>query len=136
MRWNSDCTFQALFIFAILLVPFWETGDAISQPESEYNRVFCDQHGGVMEYVVDGGRVDCLIPGRYAVEVERAHKWAEAVGQSKFYSIRTGETPGIALIILSDKDWKYLVRLLETIQHDNPLPAVWVISNSTLSSGK
>jgi len=106
---------------------FWISMLAVALPESEYSRAFCDRHGGLTEFVVDGGRVDCLIPGHYAVEVERAHKWPEAVGQSKFYSIRTGHHPGIALIIESGKDWKYLFRLLETIQHDDPLPAVWVI---------
>ncbi|MFH1027609.1 MAG: hypothetical protein V1791_06370 [Pseudomonadota bacterium] len=35
----------------------------------------------------------------YAVEVEYAHKWAEAIGQSLYYSRMTGKKPGVVLIM-------------------------------------
>lgn len=46
----------------------------------------------------DGTRVDMLTP-THAIEVDWAHKWAEAVGQSLYYSELTGKPPGVLLLV-------------------------------------
>jgi len=49
----------------------------------------------------DRTRVD-LVSMHYAIEVDWAAKWAEAIGQSLFYAEMTGRKPGIVLIRKSD----------------------------------
>lgn len=64
-----------------------------------------------MEVVMkDGTRCDILTP-THAVEVDFAKKWAEAIGQSLNYAMQTGKRPGVALIVLSPSDNKYVERV-------------------------
>jgi len=49
------------------------------------------------EVVVRGGRADIVTP-TLAIEVERAHKWHEAIGQSLHYGDVLGISPAIAII--------------------------------------
>lgn len=72
-------------------------------PEKHYQQQWCDKHHGVMEYWTPGGRVDCLTE-THAVEVDFARKWAEAIGQSLYYSHYTGKKPGILLVIGTERD--------------------------------
>ena len=76
---------------------------AVTLPESHYQQQWCDEHKGVMEYRIPGGRVDCLTE-THAVEVDFARKWAEAIGQALYYSHYTGKKPGIVLIMGTDRD--------------------------------
>ncbi len=79
--------------------------------EKDYQRYWCDKHNGELEYrLSDGTRVDCLT-SEYAVEVEYAHKWAEAIGQSLFYAKMTGKKPGIVLIMREKGDERFAKRL-------------------------
>ncbi|TAN62568.1 hypothetical protein EPN18_04540 [bacterium] len=95
--------------------------------EKEYQKVWCDKAGGVMEYVVSGGsRVDCLTT-THAVEVEFAPKWQEAIGQALYYGKKTKRTPGIVLILESKVDNKYLGRLIYTLKKNYPFVRVWPI---------
>lgn len=58
----------------------------------------------------DRTRID-LLTDRWAVEVDWAYKWTEAVGQCMWYSLNTNREPGIVLLV---KDWdserKYIYR--------------------------
>lgn len=77
--------------------------------EKDYQNLWCTD--GIKEYVLpDKSRVDCLLAD-YAIEVEFAHKWKEAVGQSLYYGLMTNRQPGILLIMNSPNDEKYLKRL-------------------------
>ena len=79
--------------------------------ESAYSDDFCKQYNGIREYKLsDSTRVDCLT-AEYAIEIEFAKKWSEAVGQALHYSIMTGKKPGIVLIIENIKDYTYFNRL-------------------------
>ncbi len=76
--------------------------------EKEYQEVWCKQAGGVTEYVLDdGARVDC-ITDEYAIEFDFASKWAEAVGQSLYYALKTEKKPGIVLILEKETDRRFL----------------------------
>ena len=80
-------------------------------PESYYQKIFCDKMGGVMEYPLDDKtRVDCLTK-THAIEIDFASKFYEAIGQSLYYSIKTGKKAGVYLIIENDSELKYLDRL-------------------------
>jgi hypothetical protein len=60
-------------------------------------------------------RVDC-ITNTHTIEVEFAHKWAEAIGQSLHYSLMTGKRAGILLILRTPNDDKLLKRMEYVIQ--------------------
>ncbi len=69
-----------------------------------------------MEYVLpDRTRVDCLTD-EYAIEVDFAPKWAEAIGQAIYCAKMTGRKPGIVLILEEDKDQRYLNRLNRAVE--------------------
>ena len=96
-------------IFCLLLL----AGCFGSKPlhESDYQHFWCGKHHGELEHrLEDGTRVDCLT-SEYAIEVEYAHKWAEAIGQSLFYAQMTSKKPGIVLIMREHGDDKFLKRL-------------------------
>lgn len=86
--------------------------------ERYYQEAWCSQHNGIIEYVLDDRtRVDCLTD-EYAVEVDFAEKWAEAIGQALFYALKTGKKPGIVLIMENPiKDSKHLKRLQVVAKH-------------------
>jgi hypothetical protein len=46
----------------------------------------------------DGSEVD-LLSKDYSYEIDYAAKWKEAIGQALFYSIMTGKSPGIILLM-------------------------------------
>lgn len=60
----------------------------------------------------DGSRVDMLDrKRRIAYEADFAAKWAEAVGQSKYYAIVTGYKPGILLLVADpEKEYSLIYR--------------------------
>lgn len=85
--------------------------------EEYYQAQFCQAHHGIMEYrLSDGTRVDCFTD-EYAVEVEFAPKWYQAIGQALHYGRMTGKKPAIYLILRSPKDKRYLTRLKAVIQY-------------------
>lgn len=97
-----------LFILAFITTPVFA---AHQYPEAYYQKQWCERWNGKPELKLDDGcRIDCLTKN-YAVEFDFAPKWAEAVGQSLHYGIKTGKKPAIILILESKKDWAYYNRL-------------------------
>lgn len=79
--------------------------------EKEFQAEWCHQQHGEMEHVFDDGtRADCLTD-EYAVEFDFAPKWAESIGQSLYYAVKSGKKPGVVLIIEKPSDKHYLQRL-------------------------
>lgn len=104
IRWVAPAL-AAFFLYA----PFSWAGHI--HKEREYQNAWCAEVGGETEVVLDDGtRVDCLTD-EYAVEVDFAPKWAEAVGQSLYYAEKTGRRPGVLLILEKNTDERYLRRL-------------------------
>lgn len=76
--------------------------------EKDYVQAYCK---GVTEYVLpDRTRVDCLTD-EYAIEFDRGKNWAEAIGQSLYYAKMTGKKPGVAIIIKSPDEQRYIKRI-------------------------
>ena len=95
------------FIFVILFMHISITEAKHLYPEKFYQKNWCKEQGGILEYkLIDDTRVDCLTTN-YAVEFDFAPKWAEAIGQSLHYATMTGKKAGINLIIEKDSDFKY-----------------------------
>jgi len=104
----------------IVIIGFWSfvVSSAIAghvHPEKYYQEKWCNEHNGIIEYILDDGtRVDCLTD-THAIEFDFAPKWAEAIGQSLYYSSQTEKEPGIVLIMDGKKDIKYLLRIWTTM---------------------
>jgi hypothetical protein len=100
--------------------------------EKWYQQRWCEQKDGQVEVrLKDKTRCDCLTDD-FAIEVDFAHKWAEAVGQSLHYAKMTDLQAGILLIVEDSKDKKHLARLNNVINfHELPI-TVWTTNKSEL----
>jgi len=109
MRNSRQKIYRPLFMAAVTLL--LSSCAARQLHEKDYQRWWCDHNHGEMEYRLnDSTRVDCLTR-EFAVEVEYAHKWAEAIGQSLYYAKETGRKPGVLVIIRNHSDERFLKRL-------------------------
>jgi hypothetical protein len=54
-------------------------------------------------------------------------KWAEAIGQSLNYSMQTSKRAGILLILKTESDYKYWVRLNSIIEHHRLPIDTWFV---------
>ncbi len=86
-------------LFSALIFILHSTAAYPNQSEHWYQDVWCRGMKGQVEYrLQDSRRIDCLTE-THAIEVEFAHKWNEAIGQSLDYSMLTGKAAGIVLIV-------------------------------------
>lgn len=103
----------------ILCILFFSSSSCISalaERESYFQQSFAKKCNGKTEVVMtDGTRCDILTED-YAMEVDFAHKWAEAIGQSLNYARLTGKRAGIVLIMKKNKDEHHLDRVLKIIE--------------------
>jgi hypothetical protein len=79
----------------------------VAQSEKDYTANLNQFFNGKREVEIYGGRID-ILTDKYAIEVERASKWKNAIGQSLWYSQHEKTQPGIILIMESAADYKYL----------------------------
>jgi len=97
--------------------------------EKWYQKNWCDDNNGRTEVIFsDRTRCDCLT-ATHAIEFDFGSKWAEAIGQSLYYSIQTGKRAGIVLILEHKKDYKYWIRLNTIIEHYNLPIDTWKVVN-------
>jgi len=90
----------------------------------------------------DKSRVDILLT-KEAVEVDWAHKWTEAIGQSKHYSVHTDDRQPVVLLLIPDssdvrkgrraytkadraKEIGYYLKAIAAGQSQTPKVKVWV----------
>lgn len=91
--------------------------------EDSYNVRFCKKQKGKIEQ----DNIDCLT-NEYAIEVDRAKKWREAIGQSLHYAYQSKKKPGIALIASgSTRDKNYINKLQKVIAHSSLDIKIWII---------
>lgn len=108
-------------------VPGKNESGAVKHNEAWYRDRWASGHGGRTEVTLpDGSRCDILTE-EYAIEVDWAHKWPEAVGQSLWYAYQTNKKPGIVLIVKTDNDRKHLLRLRSLIEHRKLDIRVWTV---------
>jgi hypothetical protein len=99
-------------------------------PEKWYQEQWCEKHNGQVELTMpDGTRCD-YVTDTHAIEFDFGSKWAEAIGQSAYYSLQTEKKPGIVLILETMKDRKYWIRLSTTIEHYNLPIDTWNVGNA------
>jgi hypothetical protein len=98
-----------------------------TNPEKYYQEKWCAEQLGEVEVVLpDLTRCDCLTSSN-AVEFDFGNKWAEAIGQSLYYSIQTGKKAGIALILEKPSDYKYWIRLNTVIAENDLKIDTWQV---------
>jgi hypothetical protein len=113
-----------IFLFAPMLLAKRE------HPEKWYQERWCREQGGQIEVVLaDRTRCDC-VTDTHAIEFDFGSGWAEAIGQSSYYSIQTKKKAGIVLILEKIKDRKYWIRLNTTIQNFNLPIDIWTVGNA------
>lgn len=98
-----------------------------AQREADYIRHLNEHFHGLLEQPVTNGRVDILTE-QYAIEVERAHKWKESIGQALWYGLQTNRRSGIVLIVASPAEYKYFQMLNSSLAHGglNERIKVWI----------
>jgi hypothetical protein len=117
-------------LIIVLLIPSMLSAKR-QHPEKWYQKKWCEAHNGQLEVALpDGTRCDCLTD-THAIEFDFGSKWAEAVGQSAYYSLQTQKKAGIVLILENPKGRKYWLRLNSTIQHLNMQIETWSIGNAS-----
>ncbi len=112
------------FLVVAILCFFWVC--PVQAKHKHHEKYYQEKHcQGTLEYKLpDRTRVDCLTD-EYAIEFEFASKWAEAVGQSLYYGLKTSKKPMIALIVESVQDLRYINRVREIC--DMYGIALWII---------
>lgn len=119
--------FHCLIVFCILLLQCSLAAAKHIHPEKYYKEQWCTDNSGEMEVVLpDRTRCDCLTR-THAVEFDFGSKWAEAIGQSLYYSIQTGNKAGIALILEKPSDYKYWIRMNTVIEHNDLQIDTWIV---------
>lgn len=97
------------------------------QSETYYTKLAAKAIGAPYEHrLVDGSRVDILTES-YAIEIDWADnslKWAEAIGQARYYAKCTHRKPGIILLVwaLTEKTKRNIYKC--RVAADCP---VWVV---------
>lgn len=76
----------------------------------------------------DGTVLDCLTED-YVISISDAINWADAMGRARYGANATGREPAVVLILENtETQLTHLRRLLVSIQGDNKLWKVWVIT--------
>lgn len=118
---------QLKYIIIVLVLFHGTVFAGYQHPEKFYQANWCADHNGQVEYVLpDRTRVDCLTD-THAIEFDFGSKWAEAIGQSLYYSLQTGKRAGIVLIIEQPAHRKHWIRLNSTIDHFKLPIDAWMV---------
>ena len=106
---------EVLLILVAVLLPGKQTHAV--EVEAWYQEVWCRGMTGQIEVRInDGRRIDCLTDS-HAIEFEFARKWPEAIGQSLEYSMLTGKSAGIVLVLRRGEDLSHWQRLNAVVKH-------------------
>jgi len=102
---------EILIIVAFIVLTICLVVSTLGAGEVEECQRLAPKYNSELEVVQwDKSRVD-LLNEEYAIEADWAPKWAEAVGQSLYYSILTNKKPAIILLVKDmNKEAKYIYR--------------------------
>lgn len=129
---SLNFSFSYLYIAILLIIICSSSAHGYNDynKESWYRDIWC--YGETEVKVFPKGvspRCDCLTEN-FAIEVDFARKWHEAVGQSLFYGHHLKRIPGILLIITKPSDMKHLNNLIDMINVYKLPIRVWAIDKS------
>lgn len=106
---------KPVYIILLLCLPIFKaTGQ---QPEAHYVKWLNEHYfHGDMEVTLDGGRAD-IVNETYAIEVEKAPKWKNSIGQALWYGLQANKQPGIVLVMENIGQRKYGIMLLSALDY-------------------
>lgn len=123
----SSCSMMKTIAIILFLSLFNSLYSARLQYEREYQDYFASEIGGKTEVIAgDGTRCD-ILTDEFAIEVDFGDKWGEAIGQSLNYGFQFNRQPGIALILETQEDYRYFLRVNSIIEHYKLPIIVWAI---------
>ncbi|TXF90842.1 hypothetical protein FUA23_05225 [Neolewinella aurantiaca] len=96
--------------FSILGLLLFSLSLLSAQREADYIDALALHLGAQKEVAVTSGRVD-LETATHAIEVERAPKWKNSIGQALWYGLQRNKQPGIILLVESPAQRKYAIQL-------------------------
>ena len=102
---------------------------AADKREAYWQRQYCAGME-IEKKLITGGRIDCF-NDEFAIEVDWANKWAEAVGQSLYYAGATDRKPAIILLCTESEGpveglcRSYVYRLEHALAFVNTHVDVW-----------
>lgn len=105
------------FIILFSLLPF--ILNARNHPESYYQEIAENFFHGTETRLEDGTRCD-ILTDRFAIEVDFANKWTEAVGQSLHYALVSGRK-AVAFLILEEPEDERFVERAKAVRDANNL---------------
>jgi hypothetical protein len=122
---------KKLILLPLFLVALQaEAKDQDAFYEADYVNLYCK---GEIEFKLpDKTRIDCLTE-THAIEYDYSYKWAEAIGQSLYYSAATGKKAGVVLIINPVHEGRYLKRFKAVVDsmackpENNPCITIWTV---------
>jgi hypothetical protein len=83
-------TLMIILLFPSLLLAKRE------HPEKWYQQKWCKENNGRVEVALpDGTRCDC-VTDTHAIEFDFGNNWAEAIGQSAYYSLQSEKKRGLS----------------------------------------
>ena len=115
-------------LFLIISFILLAASPVLPNEERWYQEKWCKGVGEVEYRLKDGTRVDCLTSS-HAIEFDFGRKWAEAIGQSLYYSAQTGKRAGIVLIVRKEEK-RFVDRLRITIERFSLPIDVWLLETS------
>lgn len=113
---RKEIRMNIFVLFCLIIAGGCQTLPPEKKNEAWYQKKWCAGHGGRIEVIMpDKTRCDC-VTFRYAVEVEFARKWAEAITQTLHYARLTGKRPGIVFICRRQSDLINIARAVDNIK--------------------
>lgn len=129
---KSEMRILTIILLLFLSISTW--GQLPKQKESYYRDLFAPVMNGQTEVVLrDKARVD-IVTDTFAIEVDFAPKWAEAIGQSLYYADRLNKKPAILFVVDGKQENRYIFRLL-TVTRKYGI-TVWILDYNTNKFGK
>ena len=127
---------QKLLILLCLICPSLLLAKHLNT-ERVYQLAFAKnlQNAQIEVVAPDGTRCD-ILTAEFAIEVDFANKWAEAIGQSLNYAMQFNKSAGIVLILEIEADYKYYIRLNTIVEHFKLPIKIWLIKADNLVEGK
>lgn len=118
---------QALIVVSCEEVRSAPVPEPEKKNEAYYRDLWAKKNKGRTEVrLADGTRCD-VVTETHAVEVEWANKWYEGFGQSLWYGFQLNKPAGVVLILRSEVDRKYVLRIQSLAAHHEIKLKVWTI---------
>lgn len=106
---------------------FLLTAPVFAEGRDSREEGWCIQHFGIFDYLFDdGSKIECYLEN-HAVEIDYLYKWEKTVEQALVYSVKTGQKPGVVLILKDQKERQKLEKIKEAT--DSLGVTLWTITS-------